>query len=171
MISGIPKVVILTVLVFLLNFVSTFAQAAEPQAVSISVSATVSSALDLYTLQTVDFRYEDVVQNVLSVDPISNSSAGKMVARGMPDTGIRISFLQNRELVNVDTNHVLLFEFFVAGNNQDEQESAEIITPDNRDLTFNDEGEFYIWVGGRVDLSTAQPGSYDGDFNIEIEYI
>jgi len=171
MIISIRKILIFTVLIFLLSIQSVFAQVSEPQNVSISVSAQVSSAIELFTLQTVDFRYEDVEFNVLSVDPISNPSAGKLVARGMPDTGMRISFIQNRELVNVDTNHILFFEFVVTGNVQDEQESAELISPDNRDLTFNEEGEFYIWVGGRVDLSTAQPGSYDGDFNIEIEYI
>tara|TARA_R100001143_G_C3361305_1_gene136538 strand:- start:53855 stop:54370 length:516 start_codon:yes stop_codon:yes gene_type:complete len=171
MITVIPKVFILTVLIIALNVNSTIAQVSEPQSVSISVTAQVSSAIELFTIQSVDFRYEDVELNVLSVDPISNPSAGKMVARGMPDSAMRISFLQSRELVNVDTNHVLFFEYFVAGNDLDEQESSEIITPDNRDLTFNEEGEYYIWVGGRVDLSTAQPGSYEGDFNIEIEYI
>jgi hypothetical protein len=171
MISIYPKVIIFAVLAFALNIHSTFAQVNEPQSVSISVSAQVSSATELFTLQTVDFRYEDVEFNVLSIDPISNPSAGKMVARGMPESGMRISFLQNRELVNVNTNHVIFFEYFVAGNDLDEQESSELINPDNRDLTFNEDGEFYIWVGGRVDLSTAQPGSYEGEFNIEIEYI
>lgn len=171
MITGIYKVLILTILIFALNVCSVFAQESEPKSVSISVTAQVTTALELFTIQSVDFRYEDVVNNVLSVEPISNPSAGKMVVRGTPDAGMRVSFLQNRELVNVNTNHVLFFEYYVAGNDLDEQESAEIITPDNRDLTFNEAGEFYIWVGGRVDLSTAQPGSYEGDFNIEIEYI
>lgn len=171
MITSIRKVFILTALIFVLNAYNTYAQESRPQSVSIAVSAQVSSATELFTIQTVDFRYEDVEFNVLSVDPISNPSAGKMVARGMPDTGMRISFLQNRELVNVNTNHVLFFEYFVAGNDLDEQESSELISPDNRDLMFNENGEFYIWVGGRVDLSSAQPGSYEGDFNIEIEYI
>lgn len=171
MINSTSKVLILCILIFVLNNYSTFAQGNEPQSVSIAVSAQVSSATELFTIQTVDFRYEDVELNVLSIDPVSNPSAGKMVARGMPDTEMRINFLQSRELINVTTNHVLFFEYFVAGNFLDEQQSSELINPDNRDLTFNNEGEFYIWVGGRVDLSTAQPGSYEGEFNIEIEYI
>lgn len=171
MISGIYKVFIFASLSLVLTIHSAFGQENEPQSVSIAVTAQVSSATELFTIQTVDFRYEDVELNVLSIDPISNPSAGKMVARGMPETGMRINFLQNRELINVNTNHILLFEYFVAGNDLDEQESSELINPDNRDLMFNEEGEFYIWVGGRVDLSTAQPGSYEGEFNIEIEYI
>lgn len=171
MVTRLHKVIILAVLICVLYSQPADAQVNEPQTVSISVSAQVSSATELFTIQTVDFRYEDVELNILSIDPISNPSAGKMVARGMPDTGMRISFLQSRELVNVTTNHVLFFEYFVAGNEQDEQQTSELINPDNRDLVFNEDGEFYIWVGGRVDLSTAQPGSYEGEFNIEIEYI
>lgn len=171
MITGIYKVFILTVLILVLNSYSSFAQEAQPRSVSIAVTAQVSSATELFTIQTVDFRYEDVELNVLSIEPTTNPSAGKMVARGMPDTGMRINFLQNRELINVNTNHVLFFEYYVSGNSVDVQETSELINPDNRDLTFNDEGEFYIWVGGRVDLSTAQPGSYEGEFSIEIEYI
>lgn len=171
MFSSIYKVIILVVFIISLKAGSVSGQSQDSQSVSISVTALVSSTIELFTIQTVDFRYEDVELNILSIDPIVNPSAGKMVTRGTPNAEMRINFIQNRELVNVNTNHVLLFEYFVAGNNLDEQESSELINPDNRDLSFNDDGEFYIWVGGRVDLSTAQPGSYEGEFSIEIEYI
>lgn len=147
------------------------AQITDAHNVSITVMAYVSIPIETITIQSIDFRYEDMENNILSVDPVVNPSAGKMVVRGIPDEGMRLNFVQNRELVNNQTNHVLFFEYFVAGNDIDEQESSELLSPDNRDLSFNADGEFYIWVGGRVDLSTAQPGSYDGEFNIEIEYL
>lgn len=147
------------------------AQTNEPQSISISISAQIAPTIELFTVQTVDFRYEDMEQNILAIDPVLNPSAGKMVARGAPDMEIRINFLQSRELVNNETNHVLFFEYFVAGNELNEQETSELLQPDNRSLSFNADGEFYIWVGGRVDLSTAEPGRYEGEFSIEIEYI
>lgn len=171
MIAGIHKVIIFTLLIFALNSYSIVAQEIEPRTVSIAVSAQVITPTELITLQGVDFRYEDVESNVLTINPLNNPSAGKLVARGTPESGMRINFLQNRELVNVNTNHILFFEYFVAGSDQDEQDRSELINPDDRDYTFNENGEFYIWVGGRVDLTMAQPGSYEGEFNIEIEYI
>jgi hypothetical protein len=38
-------------------------------------------------------------------------------------------------------------------------------------VQFNEKGEYYLWLGGKVDLSKARPGSYDGEFTIQIEYI
>lgn len=148
-----------------------YAQNNESKTVTISVSATVNATIELFTIQTFDFRSQDIELSILSIDPIVNPSAGKMLARGTPNSEIRINYLQTRELVHTQTNQVLFFEYIVAGNNVDEQENSELLSQEARDFSFNEDGEFYIWVGGRVDLSTAQPGSYEGEFNLEIEYI
>lgn len=139
--------------------------------VSISVSATVTSTIELVTIQTMDFTGEELELGVVEINPILNPNAGRMVARGNPNAEMRVNFVRNRELRNSLTNSVLLLEYIVAGNTIDEQATAEMLGEDDRDLQFNSDGEFYIWVGASVDLSLAEPGSYEGEFSIEVEYI
>ncbi|TVQ64997.1 MAG: hypothetical protein EA360_11040 [Balneolaceae bacterium] len=139
--------------------------------VSISVSATVTSTIELVTIQTMDFTGEELELGVIEINPVLNPNAGRMVARGNPNAEMRINFVRTRELRNATTNNVLLLEYLVAGNLIDEQASAEFLGQDDRDLQFNEDGEFYIWVGAVVDLTLAEPGSYEGEFSIEVEYI
>lgn len=139
--------------------------------VSINVSASVSSTIEIFTLQTMDFAGEEIELGLVEINPVLNANAGRMVARGNPNAEIRINFIRNRELRSTTTNSVLQMEYLVAGNVIDEQANAEFIEQDDRDLQFNEEGEFYLWVGAIVDLSLAEPGSYEGEFSIEVEYI
>lgn len=138
---------------------------------SINISATVSSSIELITIQTLDLQNADTQNNTLEINPILSSNAGNMVARGNPGSEFRLNYLEVRELTNIEGTGVLFFEYRIAGNNIDEQNTAELLQPESRELQFNEDGQFYIWVGGRIDLTNAEPGSYEGDFSIEIEYI
>jgi len=148
-----------------------FAVAQNQQNVSISVSATVSGTVEMVTINTVDF--EDIEQegSVIRVDPIFGERAGKMVARGTPNAEFRVDYIRERELLNLDGDGVIFFNYLVAGNFIDDQETAELLDQDIRNLQFNEDGEYYFWVGGTVDLNDINPGSYQGEFTIEIEYI
>lgn len=144
---------------------------AQTESVTISVSAQVQGTVEFFTIQTMDFQNIEREDNIVQVDPVESPRAGKMVARGTPGAEFRLDYLRERELINTEGPGVLLFNYIVAGNSIDEQESAEPLDQDVRDLVFNSEGEYYIWVGGNVDLSEIEPGSYEGEFNIEIVYI
>lgn len=139
--------------------------------INITVSATVQSSIELITIESMDLRNSDREDMTVRVDPLQSSSAGKMEARGTPGSEFRLVYLPQRELINTRGSGTLLFTYNIAGNHHDEQETAELLDQEGRDLEFNDDGEFYIWVGGHVNLSEAEPGSYEGEFTIEIEYI
>lgn len=94
-----------------------------------------------------------------------------MIAVGNPGSEFRLDFLRERQVSRIDGPGFLSFEYEIAGNIEEEQQSAELLEDDNRTLKFNSEGRYYIWVGGRVNLVNAQPGKYEGDFTIEIDYI
>lgn len=139
--------------------------------VSISVSATVTSTIEMITIQAMDFTGEELELSVVEINPVLNPNAGRMVARGNPNAEMRLNFVQTQQLRNTLTNSILTIQYLVAGNSIDEQVTADLLGEDDRDLQFNSDGEFYIWVGATIDLSEAEPGSYESEFSIEVEYI
>lgn len=165
-------------LIFMIGFVgflnihshSAFAQKNNTD-LSISVSAEVISSIEMITIQSVNLSKEEPVNDHIHVNPLNSANAGKMIAIGTPNSDIRISFLEQRELTRQKGAETLLFNYEVAGNSQDDQSTAEILDQENRDFEFNENGRFYLWIGGSVDISTASPGNYQGEFTLEIAYI
>ena len=146
-------------------------QAQDNRQVNINVTAIVNGAVETITLQTIDFENIEDTNSLITVNPITSQRAGKMIARGAPNTEFKIDFLQERILDNSSGPGSILFTYSVAGNIVDVQNTAEVLNQEVRDLTFNSDGEYFIWVGGFADLSLAEPGTYTGEFTIEIEYI
>lgn len=167
LINAVLKISLFTIL-FSLFAVCSYAQ---EQRVSINISATVDGTIELVTIQTLDLQNADIQDGTIQINPILSSNAGNMVARGNPGSNFRLNYLETRELTNIEGTGVLFFAYQIAGNAIDEQNSAELLDQESRELQFNDEGEFHIWIGGRIDLTNAVPGNYEGDFSIEIEYI
>lgn len=118
-----------------------------------------------------DFNSVQPSQQTISIDPLSDTSTGKMIALGNADSQIRVSFVHERTLRHVSGSSTLTFTYEIAGNDEDDQSSAEILQTDNRDLTLNGNGEYYFWIGGQVNVENAKPGNYNGNFTIEVEYI
>lgn len=147
------------------------AQGNGSESVSISATATVQGNIEMTTLHNMNFEDIQPSQNQLTINPVQDSEAGKMVASGVPDERIRVQFIREWQLTNDRGGNPISFTYNVAGNTVDEQSTAEILETDNRNLEFNSEGEFYFWIGGTGDISEAQPGNYEGEFTIEIEYI
>jgi hypothetical protein len=98
-------------------------------------------------------------------------NAGYMIAVGGPNTNFRLNYLPERELTQADGDGTLTFTYEISGNSTDDQSTSDILELDNGNLEFNNEGLYYIWVGGRINLQNAAPGNYQGDFTIEIDNI
>lgn len=146
-----------------------FAQ--DSRNVSIRVSAKVFQSIELTTIRNMRFGDVQAGQQKIAISPIQDPDAGKMVATGIPESKIRVSYLKEWELTNDRNDHTLTFNYTVAGNTVDNQSTAEILQTDNRGLQLNADGEYFIWVGGSADIQNAQPGNYEGEFTIEIEYM
>ena len=143
----------------------------DQRQVNINVTAIVNGAVETITIQTIDFDNIERENTVVSVNPITSARAGKMIARGTPNAGFQLEYLQERVLDNATGPGTIIFTYTVAGNIVNVQDTAEMLSQEVRDLTFNNDGEYFIWVGGFADLSNAEPGTYMGEFTIEIEYI
>lgn len=139
--------------------------------VNIEVNARVIESINMTTIRDMRFGNVQPGQKEVTISPVNDPTAGKMVASGIPEAQIRVSFLREWELTNDRGGESLTFFYTVAGNTTDDQSTAELLQTDNRDLYFNSDGEFYFWIGGHVDISNASPGNYEGEFTIEIEYI
>ena len=142
----------------------------QAESVSISVSASVVGTTEVFTIQSVDFENIERDNNIIMINPVNSTRAGKMVVRGAANATFRMEYLRERELNNTEGPGIIIFNYLVSGNSVDEQETSELFDQDDLDLRFNQDGEYFIWVGGSVDLSEIEPGSYQGEFNLEIEY-
>jgi hypothetical protein len=74
-------------------------------------------------------------------------------------------------LVNTTGDGVLSCKYLLSGFRSDNQGASQLLDQVERIVQFNEKGEYYLWLGGRVDLNNARPGNYDGEFTIQIEYI
>lgn len=138
---------------------------------SIGVSARVVNSIEMITLRDMQFGPVQPGQQQISINPLQDSETGKMIAIGIPGSRIRVSFVRERTLTSSDGSSTLTFIYEIAGNDRDDQSSAELLQSENRNFDLNSEGEYYFWIGGQINIQDAKPGQYNGDFTIEVEYI
>jgi len=137
----------------------------------ISVSANVLQSIELITVQNIRLNDIEQQEGQYYVSPVENNDAGHMIAIGNPNADIRITFQQSQILSQSNGNGIININYELSGNDTDDQVTSEILNFENRNLRFNQEGRFYIWVGGNITFEQFIPGVYEGEFTIEIDYI
>ncbi|MFD2532494.1 hypothetical protein [Gracilimonas halophila] len=162
----------LTILFLLFTYGTVLAQNQESNiSAQVNVNAEVIQSIELIKVQSMQFGNTQPGQRLIYVNPINDLNAGYMIAVGTPDAEFRLNYLPERELTQIDGEGSLTFEYEISGNDVEDQATSELLELENRNIRFNSEGRYYIWVGGRVNLENAAPGNYEGDFTIEIDYI
>ncbi|MFV1884476.1 MAG: hypothetical protein ACMZ7B_08315 [Balneola sp.] len=165
---------LVTIFTFLSFTSSVSAQDNDPRpsvTALVNISAQVVQSIQLITVNSMTFGNVQPGQLEIYVNPINDVNAGYMIAVGTPGAEFRLDFQQVRNLTNVEDEGFLTFQYELSGNDTEDQSSSELIENENRSIVFNADGEYHIWVGGRVNIENATPGSYEGDFTIEIDYI
>lgn len=137
----------------------------------INIEATVIQAIEMVTAQNIQLANLEPVNNEIFIPPATSGNAGHMIASGNPNAEIRITFQPNQILNQINGDGLIRVIYQLTGNDIDEQLTSEVLGAENRSFSFNADGDFYIWVGGRVFVEQAKPGSYEGEFTIEIDYI
>ncbi len=163
----------LIVIFLLFASISISSNAQENKSVNarVNISTKIISSIELITVNTITFENKVPDQQQIHVNPITDVSAGYMIAVGTPGAEFRLEYLLERTLTRVGGGGSINFVYEISGNTEEEQATSEIIDFENRNLVFNSGGRYFIWVGGKVDLRNAVPGNYEGDFTIEIDYI
>jgi len=150
---------------------SILAQESNNFTVEVNIQANVIQTLELITVNTMTFGNSQPGQQVIYVNPVNDLSAGFMIAAGTPGAEFRLDYELERQLNRIEGEGFLIFRYELSANAIEDQSSSQLIDYQDRNLRFNEQGRYYIWVGGEVNLENAQPGNYEGDFTIEIDYI
>ena len=140
---------------------------------SIRASATVLEATDIQLITMKDMMIDESTaqDGILNIAPVTDEKAGKILIKGKANSSIRLSYLNEMLLVNSSGVGTLVCKYSVSGYKSDNQGASQLLDMVERVILLNEKGEFYLWLGGTIDLSKARPGSYDGEFTIQIEYI
>jgi hypothetical protein len=146
------------------------AQNSEQKTSVLSVTATIMPEIQIKTIRDINLDDLDIVDEMVRISPIQDPQAGLMIASGQPNAKIRMTYIKELVINQVDGSGRLLFNYEVSIFSQDNQQASRLFETIDDELKFNDQGKMYIWVGGTVDLKNALPGEYDGEFTIEIEY-
>ncbi len=153
------------------HFLTPDAYSQSLQETSISVTATVeATAIEVITVREMNLLGVERVENQVTINPINSERSALMMAEGAPGASFRLTFEPSREMVNLDGAGLIFVDYAVSGYTQDEQQSSELFAEETQELEFSEDGEYYVWIGGTIDLSEATPGRYEGEFTLEVEY-
>ena len=125
----------------------------------------------MITIKDLTIDISRAKKGIITIAPLNDPDGGVMKVKGKAETHFRITFLSQMELMNEQGTDSLMIEYKVFGYPGNNQGASEAIDAVERVLRFNSDGLFYFWIGGRIDISKAKPGNYDGEFTLEIEYI
>lgn len=142
--------------------------------ISISASATVISGdIELETINDMGIIDAQRLQDgdEVYINPVFDPQAGIMRARGNPGAQVRVTYVEEMEVSRREGPGSIVFTYEVSGYPGDNQRESELLTLIEHELQFNEDGEFYFFIGGYIDLSNALPGNYDGEFTVNIEYM
>jgi hypothetical protein len=141
--------------------------------VSIKVAATVVEKVDieLVTMKDMDIDIGMAKDGKIIISAQRDAMAAKIMVKGKSTASFRVTFIPIAEVTNSNGSGSLELRYELYGYNTDNQSASEPIDAAARALQFNEEGKYYLWIGGYIDISKAQPGSYDGEFTLQIEYI
>lgn len=170
------KLLTISLLIFVLSSMAMPAQNNNGggSSVNITASATVIGGdIDIQTIADMGIIDAQRVQegNVLYINPVFDPQAGIMRASGNPGAQIRVSYIPEMVIARREGEGSITFIYQISGFEGDNQRESELLDQIERELRFNENGEFYFYIGGTVDLSNALPGNYDGEFTMEIEYM
>lgn len=165
-----------TILLFLtvVCFRCIYGQTPVSNSFSINVQARVANdvPVEITTLQHMTIsRAMGTGSCVIYISPINSSFAGLMQARGRPGTQVRMEYVTHEELPAKNEAGTIIIQYVMSGNKELVQEASLLIDTGEFEFILNDEGIYYLWLGGWVHLEKALPGTYKGEFSIEIQYI
>jgi len=140
------------------------------------VQPTDTEAILLEAVYSPSFIRKQFDERELSVDPIADEAggpggAGLVIAQGLPNRAFRVSVPRITSMTNSETKSNLDVRIVVSHNSAPEQSSSDYLRQAADDFTLNDDGEYYFWIGGSIDISDVEEGAYEGQFLVELEYL
>ncbi|HMG14274.1 MAG TPA: hypothetical protein VK590_02435 [Saprospiraceae bacterium] len=162
------------VLILSISMNNIYAQQAKSVAsVSIKATATVIEVqeIEMITMQDMVLDQANIENGFIYISPKRDPEAGVMLVKGRPNSKVRINYINNLNLHNAVGEGKLEFHYEVTGYPSNNQRASQVLDSADPIIQFNEEGKYYLWIGGRVNVKDANPGNYLGEFTFQIEYI
>ncbi len=153
------------------------AQTPMSDGVSIRVNATVvdseSISLDIITLQNMAITPEAFLQgqNEVYVSPINAVDAGLMMLKGNPNAGVNIHYQPEERIYCKSGDDYIQINYVMSGYKKRNQQASTLLEAADVLIKLNDEGEYFLWIGGLINTGNAGAGMYNGGFVFEISYL
>jgi len=138
--------------------------------VRMSATANVKEFIEIITLADINVGTVIPTNEIMRLDPRTAQGAGILLIQGRAWSQAQVTFSNQVEMTNVTSNAPLLVEYFVSGNQENQQSGSLMFISNPQSVTLNGDGEYYLYIGCSFSLAEVQPGQYDGDFVIEVDY-
>ena len=138
--------------------------------VSVNVTAHVMEFIEMITLADIDVGTVIPSEDMLRLNPQADQGAGIIMVQGRSNSSIQINYSAQVEMMNLSTNRPLTVHYSVSGNVENQQSASTLFTSNPETVTLNSKGEYYLYIGCAFSLLDLTPGTYDGDFVLEVEY-
>jgi len=161
------------VLIALLLGNAAKAQVTPDPTIVINVSATLISdtPIVMTTLNNMVVAGAPDEKQEIYVSPITSPNAGLLLAKGRPGSQARMTYIISEVLSEQEHMGSISMKYEMSGNAKRIQRTSQLIDTGEAVLNFDEDGLYYLWVGGHIDVSKAVSGKYNGQFTIQIEYI
>ncbi|WP_439474883.1 hypothetical protein [Algoriphagus formosus] len=159
---------------FLILLFGFFALQTHAQSSSFSIKATavVMENLQMITIRDLDLVSPAIVENTITVSPITSTYAGLFKILGSPNARVQINYTPRETLVEQNEGVGLVQAVYsLSAAPEDNQSASFLLTQGNADVTIGPMGEVFIWLGAELDVSQATQGNYVSEFVIEFEYM
>ncbi len=168
----IQKSTLLYLLISFWTLGSTIAQDTRRATLTVNATATVTDNLQMLTIRHLDLINPAIIENIISVSPITSSYAGLFKIIGNPRARVRITFLRTEIIEEQNDGMGEVFaEYYLSAAREDIQLQSTLLDVGEAVLSIGTNGELYIWLGANLELSKATPGLYLSEFILELEYI
>lgn len=158
-------------LLLVLSEMPLLAQNKASVAIKAQAEVVNKTGIELVTIKDMEIDESMAREGIIRISAKYDSQAAVMMVKGIYNARFRVSFVPVVEIVNSIGTGKLLMHYDIYGYARDNQSASEPIDAVNRILQLESDGKYYLWVGGRIDISKAMPGCYYGNFTIKIEYI
>ena len=168
------SIMILNPMLLLFESFDSYAQPSISDEVSISVIATIvdseSISLNIITLQNLTIRPEDILagENEIYVSPINAENAGLIFLKGNPNTGVNIYYQAEEFIYSINGDDYVKISYVMSGYEERNQQASTLFETNDVFIALNENGEYFLWIGGLINTGNAGAGLYSGDFVFEI---
>lgn len=172
------KILFSTLVLFYGSLSSLLAQQADGQNLaSIQVKGSVINTVEMEELiseliQNPVFIPDNPEQQIIVIDPVTSVGvAGYMIVRGSAGYSFNFQVPKTMRLVNSNDGGSFEITISLSYSMIEDQASSTLLREQMADLTLNDSGQLYFWIGGIMDISTLTSGEYTGELIFEISYL